>query len=91
MPDKPAGPWVFMFRTMACAFSKVIFWLEVHIPLDYAAKHVAVRREFDDVHFFATPKMCALLLRATKSIWNSKRLVVMDAAFSGLSVLVRIF
>ena len=91
MPDKPGGPWVFEFHTMACAFSKVIFWIEVHIPLDYAGKYVAVRREFDNVQFCMTPKRCALLLRATKSIWNSKRLIVMDAAFSGIAVLVSIF
>lgn len=89
MPNKPGGPWVFMFHTMACAF---IFWMEVHIPRDYAAKYVAVCREFDDVQFCMTPRMCALvLLWATKSIWNSKRLVVMDAAFSGVAVLVSIF
>lgn len=33
------------------------------------------------------PKTSALLLRATKSIWHSHRIVVMDAAFTGIPVL----
>lgn len=77
-----------MFHTIACAFSKVIFWMEIHLPLKYAAQYTAVNREFDDHVFPMTPKTCALLLRATKPIWNSQRLVIMDAAFSGIAVLV---
>jgi len=78
-----------LYHTMACGLSKVIFWMEVLIPKDYVEKYQAVQREFVHNHFPMAPKTCALVLRATSSIWHTHRLVVMPAGFTGLSVVVR--
>ena len=86
-PDKP-HPHSAWYHTIACAKSKAIFYMECRIPAKYSLKHHNVRREFDDKGFPISPKTCALLLRATRSIWHSHRVVVMDAAFTSVAALV---
>lgn len=86
-PSKPGGPWLFMLHTMACVQSNVIFWMEPVLPKQYSEKYTHVQREFEDTKFPMSQRTCALMLRATKSIWNSHRLVVHDAKFSGVAVM----
>ena len=87
-PEKPTSS-AALYHTMACGLSKVIYWMEVLIPQQYSLDYQTVEREFSDGCFPMAPKTCALVLRATQSIWHTHRLVIMDPGFTGLSVVVR--
>ena len=80
-----------MFHTLACSTTNVIYWMEPMIPKLYSDRYTNVKLEFDDVEFPMTQRTCALVLRATKSIWNTCRIVIHDAKFTGIAVLVRYY
>ena len=58
------------------------------IPKLYSDRYTNVKLEFDDVEFPMTQRTCALVMRATKSMWNTYRIVIHDAKFTGIDVLV---
>lgn len=78
-----------MYHSIACSITGIIFFVELLIPRSYAVRYTAVVREYDDIEFPMAPKTCALLLRATNSLKHSHRIIVMDAGFTSIAVLVR--
>jgi hypothetical protein len=83
LPRKP-HPFGNEYHTFACATTKIVFCVELVEGKDRPAPLPTPAHEAE------FGKVGGLILRMTKSVWGSKRVVIMDSAFCHLKTLIEL-